>query len=528
MVLITRFHKKCRIAHLKIAILAIAIAALFLPNIEGVKSVGDNIYTLYVNGIEIGKVDGPDEADHILVTARRDVTKNSDSIVFIETESELVGEEVLYGTTDDFNTMAAKVVGIYLDSVIETVQHSYTLKIDDYSVNVASSEDVVEILNAAIDRYDVNDEYTVTLEPGEERQTHVLVPEIIKTETVVEQDSYTGNELLGDEGITKAFDTIIENLDTTDETDFNTYEYGITDISFADEVEVIESYLPESQITELQTAIDDVTKEKEEKTTYEVVSGDTLSKIASKTGISIDELVELNDSLESKTSIIRVGDNLTITVPQPELSVSHEELVYYEGTYEADVQYIYNDSWYTTTEVTRQEPSSGYHKAVEKITYLNNEVVSTEVVYEEVLAEAVPKIVEKGTKIPPTYIKPISGGTITDYFGYRKAPMAGASTYHRGIDWGIKTGSTVVASCGGTVTTAGWVNSYGYCIIINHPDGRQTLYAHLSKILVSKGEYVSQGQKIALTGNTGNSTGPHLHFELRINGTAVNPLKYIN
>ena len=82
--------------------------------------------------------------------------------------------------------------------------------------------------------------------------------------------------------------------------------------------------------------------------------------------------------------------------------------------------------------------------------------------------------------------------------------------------------------CGGTVVSAGWSNGYGYCITIRHPDGKQTRYAHLSKILVSSGKSVKQGDKIALSGNTGRSTGPHIHFEILVNGSQVNPLKYLN
>ncbi len=85
-----------------------------------------------------------------------------------------------------------------------------------------------------------------------------------------------------------------------------------------------------------------------------------------------------------------------------------------------------------------------------------------------------------------------------------------------------------MASSGGTVTVAGWQSGYGYVVYIDHGNGVQTRYGHLSKILVSVGTRVYQGQVIARSGNTGNSTGPHLHFEYRINGTAYNPVGYVN
>ncbi len=77
------------------------------------------------------------------------------------------------------------------------------------------------------------------------------------------------------------------------------------------------------------------------------------------------------------------------------------------------------------------------------------------------------------------------------------------------------------------MSRAGWIGSYGYAIYIDHEDGKQTRYAHLSKILVTPGQKVRQGERIALSGNTGASTGPHVHFEMRVRGVAVDPLKYV-
>ena len=175
-----------------------------------------------------------------------------------------------------------------------------------------------------------------------------------------------------------------------------------------------------------------------------------------------------------------------------------------------------------------QQPSAGFRRVVADVSYLNDREVTRDILKEEVVMEAVPKIVERGTKIPPTYIKPISGGRQSSGFGRRKSPTKGASSYHKGVDWSVPTGTAVFASCGGTVAKAGWGSGYGYCVYINHEDGRQTRYGHLSKVLVKAGQTVKQGERIALSGNTGISTGPHLHFEILINGSQVNPLKYLN
>lgn len=508
---------------------ALAVAAVCLPTIEPVKSVGDNIFTLFVNGVEIGKCDSPEDADQILNEARRQVAGDEDKMVLIEAVSDLVGSEVLVGTVDDHDQMVAKVYEQYSQSVKHTMQRSYTVKIDEYMVNLASTDEAVALLDASIKKYDTEGKFEVKLESDSSRELPVQIPIIEKVDnTVIDNTDEKAYDLLGTGGLFEAFDDVLAAVKPVEDTNFEDYDYGIVSLSFPNSVEIVESYLPASQVSSLSDAIDEVTKDKEQKTIYEVVSGDTLSGIAAKTGISIDDLIALNENITSVNSVIRIGDELTVTVPKPELSVEREELVYYEGTYEAPIKYIYNDSWYTTQEVTRQDPSSGYHKAVQKVTYLNNDIVSKETVMEELVAEAIPKIVEKGTKIPPTYIKPISGGRITSTFGYRTSLIAGMTTNHGAIDWATPLGTSVVASCGGTVYYAGWMSSYGYVVFINHPDGRQTRYAHLSRVLVSAGQTVAQGQKIALSGSTGVSTGPHLHFEMRIGGKAVNPLNYIS
>lgn len=178
------------------------------------------------------------------------------------------------------------------------------------------------------------------------------------------------------------------------------------------------------------------------------------------------------------------------------------EQIYMEDTYEADVVYIDNDEWYTTKDRAASAALCRLPKSAALVTYRNDAVESQEILKEEVVVELFRRSWSAGTKVPPTYIKPISGGRLSSGFGGRKAPKKGASTNHKGIDWATPIGTAVMASSGGTVTRAGWGSGYGYVVYIQHADGRETRYGHLSKVLVSVGQKVSQGQKIALSGNT--------------------------
>lgn len=124
-------------------------------------------------------------------------------------------------------------------------------------------------------------------------------------------------------------------------------------------------------------------------------------------------------------------------------------------------------------------------------------------------------------------IWPSDSRYITDKFGYRDSPTAGASTDHKGVDIGAPYYSDVYAAQSGTVIQAGWNGGYGYCVTIAHAHGVATLYAHLDDYFVSVGQSVSRGQVIADCGSTGISTGPHIHFEVRVNGVQIDPLPYL-
>lgn len=119
---------------------------------------------------------------------------------------------------------------------------------------------------------------------------------------------------------------------------------------------------------------------------------------------------------------------------------------------------------------------------------------------------------------------PVAVGQLTSSFGMRRHPLTGAWTLHEGIDWSAPPGTPVFASGDGIVVFAGWDGAYGNVVRIAHAAGKETTYAHLSSIRVSVGAVVVQGQTIGAVGSTGNATGPHLHYEVRIEGTLIDPL----
>lgn len=122
-------------------------------------------------------------------------------------------------------------------------------------------------------------------------------------------------------------------------------------------------------------------------------------------------------------------------------------------------------------------------------------------------------------------IKPVDGW-ITSKFGYRASPFTGRKEFHSGLDISNKSGTKIVATANGRVSYASGKRFFGNLVVIDHGHGRITKYAHLKKILVKPGQKVKRGEVIATLGNTGRSTGPHVHYEIQLNGTPVNPLKY--
>ena len=179
-----------------------------------------------------------------------------------------------------------------------------------------------------------------------------------------------------------------------------------------------------------------------------------------------------------------------------------------------------------------QKGVMGLNQNVENVVYINGKEIKRVKLKQEVLRKPVNEVVIIGTAGSGSssgMTFPLPAGTkyvITTYFGGTDAVHA---TAHKGIDYGAPHGTSILAAKSGTVVYAGNNgNGYGYHVIINHGNGMRTVYAHASRLLVKKGETVTQGQIIAKVGSTGYSTGPHLHFEVIINGRYMNPAIYVH
>lgn len=242
-------------------------------------------------------------------------------------------------------------------------------------------------------------------------------------------------------------------------------------------------------------ASQDDNKKALEMITHKVASGETILSIAGKYGISLETICGSN-KLPSY-DMIQIGTVLKFP--------NKDGLMYKMGPGE-NVASV----------------AGKYKISIDKVISAN-QIINPDLVNagtEIFLPEAKPLNVFNG------WLWPVANKRITSSYGWRTHPISNTRQFHSGMDIRARYES-VKASKYGKVTFAGWMGGYGYCVVIAHPNGWKTLYGHLSKIKVHTGQYVKQGQVIARSGNTGYSSGPHLHFEIRKDGVTKNPRSFL-
>ncbi len=259
---------------------------------------------------------------------------------------------------------------------------------------------------------------------------------------------------------------------------------------------------------------------------HEVAVGETLTDIAKLYSVEEEDILAKNPNID-KSKLV-VGSKIVIEKEAPVLTVKITEDVSYEKVIEHKVEKKDSKEIYEGYTETKQEGSDGLSEITSTITLVNGKQIDEDVHENVVKKEPVTEVILVGVKKrPPSvgsgkYIWPFkSGYTLTSGFKWRWGRL------HEGIDLGTPSGNDVLAADGGVVTFAGYSGGYGYLIKIDHQNGMETRYAHNSSLLVSEGDKVFQGMHIAESGNSGRSTGPHLHFEIRVNGTPKDPLNFL-
>ena len=264
-----------------------------------------------------------------------------------------------------------------------------------------------------------------------------------------------------------------------------------------------------------QIALKTATVKRKEIISYIVESGDTISTIAQKFGITVNTVLWENNL--SSYSVIRPGDDLNIL---PESGLTHkirsgDTLGAIARTNDIEVEDILEANNMTLS----SKLSIGQKLLIPGASKIVSVATAKKVTKSYTGIEAIKNIVKPAPQktVANKMAWPTVGNRITQYYSWR----------HKGLDIANKTGTPLFAADTGTIEFVAWSNGYGYNIIVDHGGGKKTRYAHMSKFYVSKGDSVTKGEAIGEMGSTGWSTGPHIHFEVIINGVKYNPLNYI-
>lgn len=310
---------------------------------------------------------------------------------------------------------------------------------------------------------------------------------------------------------------------------------GAYDIKFVNEPTFTSGlYLAESIIS-LEDAQNLFASTVEAETSYTIQAGDTPETIAAKNNMTVEELENLNPNINS---VCYAGAKVTVTKEQSFLPVTYSV----EKKSTNDIAYssvsIEDASLTKGKEEIAVAGENGVLETTEEVVYIDGVISSKKVISTNVIKEPVTEEIHIGTKEPVQYayypnseytgpienlgtgsfIRPCTTGYVSCQF----------SSWHHGVDIATDKGTPIYAADDGTVIVSGWHYSYGNYVMIDHGNGYVTLYAHASALNTEAGAQVTKGTKIAEVGSTGNSSGNHVHFEIRQNGAYTNPLNYIS
>ncbi len=334
----------------------------------------------------------------------------------------------------------------------------------------------------------------------------------------------------------KDLDALIESLRTSQDKGTE-----VKPSAFAQKVKLVDGVYPPDTVTSAATIGETLKSGRVEPLYYTVKSGDSLIGIARANGLTLAKLREYNPAYKD-TDILHIGDRLIVKQSSAILQVKTYRQATYTESIPFETKVYLEDNHYADEQHIAVKGVNGKREVTAEIEYTDGVETARTELKSTVLKKPVTQRLQVGSiKGNRPQGNGVATGnfawplphfhTITSYFGPRWG------TVHQGLDisgYNVY-GASIVAADGGTVVAVnrtskwgtGMFAGYGYAVIIDHGNGLRTLYAHCSRILVNAGEKVSKGQTIARVGNTGMSTGPHLHFEVRRNNSRVNPLPYL-
>jgi murein DD-endopeptidase MepM/ murein hydrolase activator NlpD len=297
-----------------------------------------------------------------------------------------------------------------------------------------------------------------------------------------------------------------------------------TNIGFSENIRVDETDTKLAYLKKPEDVFDYVMTGAVEQRYHSVEKGQTLSGIAGIYGIGLSELMAMNPGVVPER--LQIGQELKLERVVPLLTVRTTEVATYIEEIPFEIEYENSAAMFKGEQTVRLAGAKGERQVTAEIVKENGVETGKNELDSVTLSAPAAQVVLVGTKDPPPLIGTGSfqyptRGRLTSRFGARWGRM------HNGIDLAASSGTSIRAADGGKVTFAGWSGSLGYLVKIDHGGNRETWYGHCSKLFVKAGDKVYQGQHIANVGNTGNSTGAHLHFEVHINGAAKNPLNYL-
>jgi murein DD-endopeptidase MepM/ murein hydrolase activator NlpD len=414
-----------------------------------------------------------------------------------------------------------------IDTLIATKKEEASTQYEDYTIDAGTNITVVpeQVFTVAVDEKQA----LQTLEQSIAIEAKAMAFVVGGQTVAYVKDEADFNETIRQLKLLFVTEQQLNTLNASNNTNvppLQDNETRVKSINIKENVAAEETMIDPEQIVEPKQLAKQLIEGGKVTKNYPVQEGDTVNSVAASYGLTVNELLKSNSNL-TEHSKLSTGDTLTVEVVRPNVNVE----VQYEALKVRTVGHKtivkQSDSLLKGTTEVEQQGKDGKREIVLLLTEVNGGQPSKQTLSNEVVVEPVDEVEVIGTKEIPhvgtgTFAWPAVGGYVSSKMG----PRWGRN--HDGIDIARPSDYTIKASDNGKVTFTGPDGTYGNKVVVSHNNGYETVYAHLASISVSVGQTVAQGQKLGIMGNTGRSTGIHLHFEVYKNGALINPLSVLN